>query len=224
MITIRALLPTNEDVKTLRGIGPPLHVYRSNFQSSENTPLLQKVLASHAALFLRGDNHDYDLRLTVQYKDVVFKFEVFNLVFDTAVAVPSDLREIATIEDWNQIDCVLAFEWLRPAVEGEVPSSWEKIVHRRGPRGEISDAATAIGVSMVGIVFRNSITNSPVSMLYTDGDDPCSLLISRDVHEIRQFTSDCELVTIDDFPKWKRDLKKWSASLGADQRPFVPSS
>ena len=213
MVTIRALLPSNEDLKKLRGMGPPLQVYRSS----------QNVLARYAALFLRGEGHDYELKLTVQYKDVVFKFEIFNLAIGAAASVPSDLLQIATIEDWDQIDCVLAFEWLRPAAEGEVPSSWEKIVHQRGLRREISDAATSIGVSMVGVVFRNSSTNSPVSMLYT-GDDPCSLLISRDAHEIRQFTSDCELVTVDDFPRWKRDLKKWSASLGADQRPFAPSS
>jgi hypothetical protein len=225
MVTIRVWLPANEDIKRLRRITAPLRIYKSDnhLESSKASPFLREVLDRHAALFLRSESGGDDLRLSVEYKDVVFKFEIFNLVVAAAVAPSSDMREVATFEDWDQIDCVLAFEWLRPASDAEVPSSWEKIVHRQGLRGEISDTATAIGVSMAGIVFRNSIRNLPVSMIYTDSSDPCSLLVSCDVHEIREFTVNCETVATEDFPRWKRDLKKWCASLGANQRPFASS-
>jgi hypothetical protein len=225
MVTIRVWLPANEDIKRLRRIRAPLRIYKSSsqLQSRKSSPLLREVLDRHAALFLRSDSDDEELRLSVEYKDVVFKFEIFNLVVGAAVSLPSEMREVVTFEDWDQIDCALAFEWLRPASEAEVPPSWEKIVHRRGLRAEISDTATAIGISMAGIVFRNSTRNLPVGMIYTDSSDPCSLLVSRDVQEIREFTVNCETVALEDFPRWKRDLKKWFASLDADQRPFASS-
>lgn len=218
MVTIRILLPTNEEIKRLAAIVPPLRIAECRFRGEENLP---RTPDRHAALFLCSNNDRFNLKVEVEYRQVLFKFEIFSLAISTMAAVPTDLIEVGRIERWDQIDCVLAFEWERPAATGEVPADWQQIVARRGLRGEIADTATAIGVSMVGIVFRNSITTSPAGMLYTDSDDPCSLLLSCDANEIGRFTKNCELVTIEDFPRWKRDLKRWSVALGADQQSLA---
>lgn len=212
MVAIKLLLPSAQDIDRLRRLRHPLRLYKSR----------DLLNSRHAALFLRGDKDDNSVKVTVEYADVVFKFEIFNLVLGDSKSSLPVLGEMATLEGWDQVRCVIACQWLRPAIAQEVPSSLEKIVYQRGLRDEIPSTATAIGISMVGIVFHDAAQNSPIGMIFTDDSDPCSLLLSRNPDEIREFTSTCETVPLADFAEWWRDLEKWHTSLDAKFRELKP--
>ncbi len=202
MVKTKILVPAQAEINRLRRLAAPLRIYEP----------VKERLGGNTSLLLRS-NADL-IRLSVEYADVVFKFEIFDLVPEIApVAAESDHREMAVLRGWDTIRCAFAVEWERPALKGEVSPAWEQIVRERGLRSAVPDAATAVGISMVGIVFHNSVASCPVAMIYMEESDPCALLLSRDVQEIVEFISNCEMVTAEDFPGWARNLAKWCKSL-----------
>jgi hypothetical protein len=99
-----------------------------------------------------------------------------------------------------------------PCLAGEVPVQWEQVVRRRGRRSDISSAATAIGVSMVGIVFWNSEKAAAVASISNDDEDPVTLRISRKPDEIEMFMTECECVSLEDAERWASELSGWIRS------------
>lgn len=217
-MVIKTLLPPNADLKHLFKLTAPLHIHkrRDELRMMRASPELRAVLETHGALFLASENGPNSVKVSVRYDDVAPKFEIFDLTFEAPVPMTADLTEMAVFEDWDRIDCIIAFEWLRPAGRDEAPASWDQSRYERGLRSEMPQTAEAIGVSMVGLAFGAARRDRPVGILYTDEDNPCSLLISRNSMEISQFTKNCEVVALRDFSEWKRDLIKWCGSAGKD--------
>jgi len=207
MVAAKILLPNQDAIDRLSGLGAPLHIYHEKRHLDRTVP----------PLFFNSDSDNNFIALSVEWQDVRFKFEVFNLeLVRLPIAMPHDLHEIARFDSWNRISCVIACEWERPARRSEVPSSWEQTVQERGLRGELPPTATAVGISMVGIIFDDTVRNLPTGMIYHDADPPCSLHVTQDPEGIRRFIANCETVIPARFPAWKRNLLKWCKSIGAE--------
>jgi hypothetical protein len=203
LVTQKVLLPAAGELGWLGELGTPLLV------SYDARDFLKP-----STLYLSSDRRV--VALSVEYQEVVFKFEIFNLKL-RALSVPTlpDLRGTAVFESWDAIQCVVEFQWLRPAYPGEVPASWVQIVSETGRRTNIPDTATALGVSMVGLVFNNSLIDQPTGMICSDDADPAALSVYRSQADIRSFVSSREIVAIEDFPRWKRDLLDWCERFDA---------
>lgn len=217
MVT-KILLPSSIGLKRLSKLTAPLHIHKlkSALRVTGDSPALRAVLEAHGALFLVSAGSGNSIKVSVRYEDVVPKFEIFDLTFETAMPMTSDAAEMAVFENWDRITCVIAFEWLRPARPGENAISWDQSRLERGLRSEIPRTAEAVGVSMVGLAFSDAKCGQPVGMLYTDESDPCSLIVVCGSKQIGDLIADCECVGLQDFSEWKHDLKKWLASGGKD--------
>lgn len=209
MVKTKILIPDENAMSLLCGLKPPLHIH----QAADN-------ILRPASLLLVCDNAEHAVRLKTEYRDVVFKFEIFNILPSVSpVSQASAHQEIEVLAAWNTIRCIFAFEWERPSTKDEVPPLYEQIVGERGARSAIPNTATAVGVSMVGISFHSSVDDRTVGMIYTDTSvDPTVLLVSRAPEVIENFEADCEIIDVEEFPRWKRSLVKWRSSRGARPR------
>jgi hypothetical protein len=195
MVKLVVFLPHDNSLSCLGHLHGTIRV----IQSSD-------FLCGATELLLVSDN-DFSLRILVDYNDVIFKFECFCL---EAEVVSQNLwrnsREVTKIEGWQYIKCMFRFEWERPALSGEVPVHWEQIVRRRGKRQDISDTATDVGVSMIGIALWNSAENSPIALILSDDVDPATLRVCTKKDEITSFISECECVDLNNVKLWATKL------------------
>lgn len=211
MVTIKTFLPPDENLDLLARLRAPLRLSKSADPFFKTVPFQ----ANKAAILLCNGKAVSPVELVAEYGDVVFKFEMFSIVpIEASNTLLEGFDELATFDDWNDVKYVLATEWLE--------DDRTRIV--RGSRAEIPADTVAVGVSMVGILFQEVARNLPVGMIWTDESDPCSLLVSSETQEIREFTADCEIVAARDFPRWKRRLLKWCASRDPrfEDQPLKP--
>jgi hypothetical protein len=166
-----------------------------------------------ADVLLPVDGGEYALRLSVDYQDVVFKFEIFGLNIEKISAPPeSDAPKAAVIDEWQSMRCLFRFEWERDAVAGEVPAGYEPIVRARGPRSSVDVTATAIGVSMVGVGFWNDRQHTLVAALSADDETPGRVRVSHDREELELLAAECEAVELADFPDWSANVVRFLTS------------
>ncbi len=167
------------------------------------------LIGGPTELLLVADDN-FSLRIVVDYNDVAFKFECFGLEAEVASQTSGvNNREVTKLQGWQSIKCMFRFEWERPALPGEMPAHWEQIVRRRGKRQDVSDTATDIGLSMVGIIFWNAAENLPVALILSDDNDPTTLRICIKQDEMTELMSECECVDLDEVPLWIKELDNW---------------
>lgn len=201
IVTVAAFLPEDDSYTCIGRLHDGVSVSKPD-----------KLIGGPTELLL-STNDGYAVRLSVDYNDVVFKFECFGLMVTASSLAPcSSAVEVTQFNDWQNMKCLFRFEWERPALAGEVPVQWEQVIRRRGRRSDISSAATAIGVSMVGIAFWNSKKAAPVASISNDDEDPMTLRICRKPNEIEMLMAECECVSLEDAKPWTSDLRSWIRS------------
>jgi hypothetical protein len=197
VVALAAFLPDERTISTLARLhGSVTVLRRSNLTGGQTT------------LFLRDDRGGCS-KLSVEYHDVVFKFEIFGLVAEPGLLTSgSNAIDIARIDEWDAIKCLFRFEWERPAIAGEVSIDWEQIVRERGERERISELASALGVSMIGIAFWNSAQGMAVAAITSNDDDPVTLRVCDTAEEIERAVSGTEKVSIEDVHPWFIELER----------------
>lgn len=198
MVTICSFLPDERGLlclERLQGMVQVLH--QSNLIGGANE------------LLLVAEN-GYLVRLYVDYTDVVFKFECFGLMAEPLMSSPwQDAEKVGLFGNWQRIECLFRFEWERPALSGEVPPHWDQVVRHRGKRSDIPNVATAIGVSMVGLLFWDVEQGVPVASFVIDDEEPATLRLVDANGDLGGLLSECERVFIDDVSQWNALLGDW---------------
>jgi hypothetical protein len=167
-------------------------------------------------LFLKAGDAP-PVSLSVDYHDVVFKFECFSIVADASPRASfSDAHQITLITEWHTIKCLFCFEWERPALPGEVPPHFEQITRKRGTREKISSDASAVCVSMIGIAFWNVVQDKAIAAIVSDDDnDPGTMRICEKPEEIEVTISESEKVSVDEVGGWTLQLEQLRRSLAS---------
>jgi hypothetical protein len=205
MVIFAAFLPSHNELFCLRRLYAPIRV----FQPSCLTVGTNELLLASA--------NDYSIRLSVDYNDVIFKFECFSLKTEsTLLSSWPSASVIAILDGWHIITCLFRFEWEREALNGEVPINLKQIVRQRGIRNNISNAATAVGVSMVGLEFWDVEKGMPIASIISNDDDPATFRIYRESCEIKALNNECECVKLDEVAQWSENLKDWLKLLGTN--------
>jgi len=199
MVTVLTFLPADLEFQALGRLSGPISVLR-----------VAPMTGRPRGLILEGRG-DYSIEISTDYMDVVFKFESFRLTANISnQADRPDAAKIAEIRDWDEIRCVFGFEWKRPAISGEVPEPWVQVVRELGPRDAIPATASALGVSMPGIVFWNEARDAPVTLIFSDHDEePGAILIADDRDRINALISRYETVRLKAVPTWIDELREW---------------
>lgn len=110
MVNLVTLIPSDNSFENLTQLKGKLRVLQP-----------RGYIGGAISLLLTTVNN-FVLRLSVDYRDVVFKFECFGLEVELASEnLCSNADEIIRIEEWQYIKCLFRFEWQRPALAGEVP-------------------------------------------------------------------------------------------------------
>lgn len=185
----KVLVPEDTEFDLLGQLAAPINVYRpSNLSPGDGS----------SALFLQSEQGAL-LRLAVDYDDVVFKFECFNISVEPASANESLSRAalLSTIRDWHRIKCCFRFESERPALPGEVRADKEQVVRVVGRRNTTANAVAAC-VSMVGLIFWSDVTNSPIAAVVKRPEDTVMLSLYRDPQQIEAFMQECEILDIEE--------------------------
>lgn len=194
MVNIKWFLPDEASLNLLLRLQGPLTV-------SGPTNMIGGMTSVHVRSPTSG------VVLSSQYHDVVFKFEIFELRVEPLVASPKPLqRKLGSVVDWDNIQCLVRFEWDRPAEPGELPAGYDQIVGERGPRKQIPTNASNIGVSMVGIAFSNSTTTKIECAIALDKTDGNLVIFESDLHAISALVTGCDLVKIGDLVQNKEIL------------------
>jgi hypothetical protein len=198
MVKQKAFLPSKDSIAWLAQLSTPVSVLRQ--RESVAAPPVTLVLSSN----------ENAVRVSASYNDVVFKFECFRLEIDL---VPPEswqnMEEVDRFEGGLAIKCLFRFEWERPACLGELPSHWEQVVRSRGKRQDISEKATALCVSMVGLVFGDIGQEGAAISIVCDDDTPATLRICREPEDLRVLIDECECVELNDVHKWKEELRTY---------------
>jgi hypothetical protein len=203
MVALKSFLPDTQTFEALARLRGIVRVLRP-----------ANIVGGLTRLFLKADS-DVSVSLSVDYHDVVFKFECFNLVVDESLPASfATAHQIAVISGWDTVKCIFPFEWQRSAVPGEVPVDWEQITRERGKRKKIPGTASAVCVSMIGIVFWNAVRDQPIAAIVSDDDNtPCSLRICEKPEEIAAAIDGAELVSADEAPRWVLQLEPLRRAL-----------
>jgi hypothetical protein len=203
MVALTTFLPPSQSFDTLARLRGVVGVLRP-----------ANTIGGLTRLFLKADS-DVSVSLSVDYRDVVFKFECFNMVVDESL--PSSFataHQIAVVSGWDTVKCIFPFEWRRSAVPGEVPVDREQITRERGERKDISSTASAVCVSMVGIAFWNTIRDQPIAAIVSDDDNvPGTLRICEKSEEITAAIDGAELVSADEAQRWVSQLEQLRHAL-----------
>ncbi len=147
--------------------------------------------------------------LAVAWEEVVFKFDIFGLaVKSRPTDLPPAWRPMATIRE-PAISCLFRCEWERPALPGEVRPDWEQIAAGHGPRTAIPDVATAVGVSMIGLLIAGE-ERSLLAM--ADTDAPTTFAVAADQDSISAAVATCECVHLRDAPRFVADVAAWMST------------
>jgi hypothetical protein len=204
MVATLALLPDDDGFASLDRLNGLVRIY------------YKKVLTSAPATAVLATEANDLVLLRVDFRDVVFKFECFGLMPGLISSLPwLEVSELGRIDGWHTIKCLFRFEGERPALPGEVPSHFEQIKNSRGVRSTVDRSLTAIGVSMVGIMFWNSDDDSPVALMFSHDDDPATLRLTSTSEEMNDFVRECECVNLVDAPQWVSDCRRWIESIKA---------
>jgi hypothetical protein len=176
----------------------------------------KKVLTSAPARVVLASEANDLVLLRVDFRDVVFKFECFAIMPELVSSLPwAEVSELGRIDGWHAIKCLFRFEWSRPASFGEIPSNFEQIKRNRGVQSAVERNLTAIGVSMVGIMFWNVEDASPVALIFSHDDDSAALRLTSAREEINDFVRECECVHLVDAVQWVSDCRRWLESIKA---------
>lgn len=159
--------------------------------------------------------------LRVAYRYVVPKFECFGIFVQGAIDAtvsPIHTHEIARLTECADVRCLFRFEWKRPARVGEVPPNWEQTIVERGRRSGISSDASAVCVSMVGILFSNP---SEMVLIKLDDENPATLLVQSKIDRADSFLEECEGVFLADAIEWLQNCRDSLEAIERDwkQRP-----
>ncbi|OQW62896.1 MAG: hypothetical protein BVN28_04895 [Nitrospira sp. ST-bin4] len=204
MVKSALFIPNEDDLVCLGRIHGQARVFQQRFEQEVLNRVLNRVL------IVADDGNA--VCIASDYGDVEFKFECFSLkVFPSTLDSWNATSEICQFGNWHSIKCLFRFEYLRPATSGEIPSSWEQIVQKRGKQSEVSGDATAIGCALVGIVFWNSVSRCPAMLVANDdnADDPTALQVRQEQKTIELFMSTCEVVNLEEVPSWTREVRAW---------------
>jgi len=208
MVNSAVFLPANDDLACLGRIHGNARVLRQHLEQEVLNRTLNQVL------IVADDGTG--VCIGSDYGDVQFKFECFFLkVFSCASDSWGGTVEICEFGGWHSVKCLFRFEYERPAVQGEMPSTQVQVVRKLAKRNEISEVATAIGCALVGIVFWNSVKRSPALLVANgdiDGDDPTAIQVSKEQEMIESFMSSCESINLEDVPKWVAEVRGWLSS------------
>ena len=193
MVKTATLLLDEEQFRLLTGLSGPLAVFRDASGRAEPDYLLLDA----------GSR----LMLSVDSCDVVFKFEVFGV---EPRHLPPDWPvgwdPVATLGPLLSTTCLFRFEWWRPALPGEAPPDWEQMAAGHGPRTAIPDNATAVGVSMVGLLF---VGEARSMLAMANNDSPTTFLVVGDPAEIAAVTDTCESADVSDAPRVAAEISSW---------------
>jgi hypothetical protein len=159
-------------------------------------------VGSPTRLFLTSSNNA-SVALAADYQDVVFKFECIGIMIAPSAPPEEGGDELLVVQESQRTSCLLRFEWERPAQQGEVPTNMEQIVRTRGKRSQIVASATAICVSMVGVIFHDE--GEQTAAIVLSDDEPGTLRVLGG-NDAVTFFSDCEVVPVEDASKWLATL------------------
>jgi len=192
MVTLTSFLPDKGTMDALARLSGPVAVFRP-----------KRLIGGLTQLSLRARN-EIGVKLAVDYNDVTFKFELFNLVAREESALQEDqITRVATIFEWDVISCLFRFEWQRPALPGEISPGSTPTRRGRGQRRDVPPTANALGVSMVGIAFWSCRSDSAVAAIVSDDDNvPCALRLCQEPQEIQEAMSGTERVYLDEVANW----------------------
>ncbi|MDH2348999.1 hypothetical protein [Bradyrhizobium sp. SSUT77] len=197
MSQVQTYLPNAKALALLAELREPLVVYRLATQIGGLSMVALGALGIPS------------IGLRVLDRSIAPKFEIFELLIEPWIAPGKfQLTEMARIRGWDEIKCLFRFEWLRPAMPGEVPPHCEKVVGDRGPRKMIPSTGTHLAVSMVGIVFSCTNDRSSFAAILNSDDDPATLRLLDRAADAQQATLDCEMVDLNDVEQWIAKLEE----------------
>jgi hypothetical protein len=196
MVEVIKYLPDDMELSFLRQIHHPIVISRP-----------EKRIGGLSTIVLEQPGaQSFCLRVTAH--TVAFKFEVFRLRVEPWTGqVDRKLIEMSRIVEFDSLKCLLRFEWVRPALQGEIPAHFEQIVGERGRRQDIRSSATKVAASMVGLAFYKAKSNLPTTVILNSDDDPVTLRVLDKTNDIEQAISDCEALRT-------AEIEQWAGSIG----------
>jgi hypothetical protein len=145
--------------------------------------------------------------LSWDYVDVQFKFEMY-------VASPEE-RSAAATSGWSLVGrvatpariCFLArAEWIRPAIPGEVPETYEQIIEEAGRVDSVPKMATIAGLGLRGVALMNDTGDLPASIIGIDDSVGYSLQWLSDRSSVEAYSADCHVVDLDALRAIRRSI------------------
>jgi hypothetical protein len=198
MVSIGVLLPSPSDIAALATLRGKLQALGINGQNGTLDAV--RLTASQRP----------PCDLWVEWKSVVFKFEIFGLKIGQSVA-SGEWGQLAEVGENFRVAGLFRFEWERQAAPGEVRPDWEPIVAGRGRRGAIPPSSSAGGVSMVGLDVYCPEPRDRFVVLTSDAV-PGALRMLRDRRAIEAEVQSCESVPLVDVEKYQSELMQWMRS------------
>lgn len=156
--------------------------------------------------------HSQTFILSVDYQNVVFKFECFGLLIEEEKAGPERIQPKGSpISEMYSLEFLFRSEWERPAKPNEVPEHYEQVHRSQGPFTSIEASATAACTSLVGMAWTSDRKSSTRQALFIDqdGDDPTALEHCHDQEKIASLLTSCDVVTSANLRTWEERINFW---------------
>lgn len=182
--------PSTSTIQTVFGFNPPMDLV-------EHYP---RTIGRSSLWFVGAD---FCSAAKMAYRDVAFKFEIFEINFRECKdlkMIPN--RVVVTLSDWRRIECLFRFNWERLAATGELPPACDPLVQDWGRLANVPAEFVNLGVSMVGLLFCDEKADEYVALVVSDDDDPISFFISTDRRVISERILEYERVTLEHIDSW----------------------
>lgn len=188
---IKLFLPENSELTLLEELKGTITVCQHNLVAGRNKP----------GTVLLKNGQGSILNLTIDYDDVVFKFECFSLRVSKCYGEDGEV-EIFTWKEWDKIKCCFRFEWEYPEYSSTSSSTNSEILRNDGKLQNIPPNIINAGATMTGIIFWNSFTNLPVSALVHDIYDTTDITLLTSIEEIDAYMKSVDVVNLEDSKEW----------------------
>lgn len=186
------MLPTAEELALLQACSGTAAVYGGKDVFNGDMSSLKVKCSNNSIL------------MGVDYDDIVFKFECLairvskNDVADITQDTTVHPEPLVILSNWHRLKLCFCYEWEVPLLPSEMVPGKGKVRGDYGKKADIAANATAMCVSLHGIVFWNDESNEPVAAIVKPPENTVLMRLYEMRTDIKSFMSRCDVFDLED--------------------------
>lgn len=108
-----------------------------------------------------------------------------------------DTQRVAALSGWDTLYCFFHFIWFRPPNEHEKEPDRKVSVEGKGPRSQLPELLEAVGVSMVGLGFRDERESHYSAAFVNKYDDLKTIRFLEAPAAVAEWIQNCDCVPLE---------------------------